>query len=226
MGQNVQREALKLSGEQSVQSLNGETLGPLAGIPIGIKDIIDIAGSATGCGFTPFVHTDHPQVATSTAPIVQKLLDAGAVVVGKTVTTQFASFDPPETRNPWNLQRTPGGSSSGSAAAVASGTAWRHSVHKQVAPSSDLPLIVELPVLNRADTLPMEGIYPLSKRLDHVGFLYFTQLPMADCSGTSVEIIHLQKRLPDLNCVSATCRISMNRLQQECNPRWTNWNRS
>lgn len=91
--------------------------GPLHGIPIGVKDIYDIASWPTLAGIPN--RTASPADADST--MVRRLRDAGAVIVGKTVTTPYAFFDPPPTRNPWNLDRTPGGSSSGSAAAVASG---------------------------------------------------------------------------------------------------------
>ena len=93
-------------------------LSPLFGIPIGIKDIIDIAGQPTGAG-SQLRSTGPP--AERDATVVRKLREAGAIILGKTVTTQFACFDPPPTRNPWNVNRTPGGSSSGSAAAVAAG---------------------------------------------------------------------------------------------------------
>jgi aspartyl-tRNA(Asn)/glutamyl-tRNA(Gln) amidotransferase subunit A len=95
----------------------GNCRGPLHGIPIGIKDIIDVAGLPTAVGFRPW----RDRVAQRDAVLVERLRQAGAVIVGKTVTTQFAWIDPPPTRNPWNLDRTPGGSSSGSAAAVAVG---------------------------------------------------------------------------------------------------------
>jgi Asp-tRNA(Asn)/Glu-tRNA(Gln) amidotransferase A subunit family amidase len=93
-------------------------LSPLFGIPIGIKDIIDIAGQPTGAGSG--LRASGPP-AQRDAMVVRKLREAGAIILGKTVTTQFACFDPPPTRNPWNLDHTPGGSSSGSAAAVAAG---------------------------------------------------------------------------------------------------------
>ena len=95
----------------------GDCRGPLHGIPFGIKDIIDVKGLPTACGFGPW----RDRIAAEDADVVEYLRDAGAVIPGKTVTTQFAWIDPPVTRNPWNLERTPGGSSSGSAAAVATG---------------------------------------------------------------------------------------------------------
>ena len=87
----------------------GAFRGPLHGIPVGIKDIIDVAGLPTRAA-SP-LRDGHR--AADDAPLVAGLKRAGAVVLGKTVTTAFASFDPPPTRNPWDLSRTPGGSSSG-----------------------------------------------------------------------------------------------------------------
>ncbi len=97
------------------QRAQGRPIGPLHGIPVGIKDIIDTTdyptelGSPLGTGRRPW------QDATAVA----KLRAAGAVIIGKTVTTEFAYFQPGKTRNPHDPTRTPGGSSSGSAAAVA-----------------------------------------------------------------------------------------------------------
>jgi aspartyl-tRNA(Asn)/glutamyl-tRNA(Gln) amidotransferase subunit A len=95
----------------------GRDRGPLHGIPLGVKDIIDVAGMPTECGSL----VRRGQTATADAPIVARLRSVGAVIMGKTVTTAYAWIDPPLTRNPWHADRTPGGSSSGSAAAVSSG---------------------------------------------------------------------------------------------------------
>src|SRR5579864_4635380 len=95
----------------------GQWRGPLHGIPLGIKDIFDVFDWPTAAGSKLWANS----IARQDAAVVKRLREAGAVFVGKTVTTQYASFDPPVTRNPWNLERTPGGSSSGSAAAVATG---------------------------------------------------------------------------------------------------------
>ncbi|MGH8248056.1 MAG: amidase family protein, partial [Gammaproteobacteria bacterium] len=89
---------------------------PLLGIPIGIKDIIDVRGMPTKCGSRVREDATH---AALDSEIVAALRDEGAIILGKTVTTDYASFDPPVTRNPWDFAHTPGGSSSGSAAAVA-----------------------------------------------------------------------------------------------------------
>src|SRR3989475_1556116 len=98
--------------------LSGQPIGPLHGVPVGIKDIIDTAdmptenGSVLHAGRTP----------SRDASVVARLRAAGAVIMGKTVTTEFATRAPGKTRNPHNPAHTPGGSSSGSAAAVAAGT--------------------------------------------------------------------------------------------------------
>lgn len=90
-------------------------VGPLHGIPVAVKDIIDVAGLPTRCG-SPI--RDNTPAATD-AWITTRLRAAGAIILGKTVTTEFAYFTPGKTRNPHDPTRTPGGSSSGSAAAVA-----------------------------------------------------------------------------------------------------------
>jgi Asp-tRNA(Asn)/Glu-tRNA(Gln) amidotransferase A subunit family amidase len=92
--------------------------GPLHGVPLGVKDIVDLAGLPTRCG-TP-LRAEHPP-ATADAAIVTAWRAAGATPVGKTVSTEFAYFSPGPTDNPAAPGHTPGGSSSGSAAAVASG---------------------------------------------------------------------------------------------------------
>ena len=91
--------------------------GPLHGVPFAVKDIIDVAGMPTGMGSTIMAGN----VPRASAECVVRLEGAGAIAVGKTVTTEFAYYTPGKTRNPWNTAHTPGGSSSGSAAAVACG---------------------------------------------------------------------------------------------------------
>ena len=95
----------------------GEPLGPLHGVPVGVKDIIATADMPTEDG-TPANRGRQP---TEDAFCVRVLREAGAVIMGKTVTTELATRHPGKTRNPHNLDHTPGGSSSGSAAAVACG---------------------------------------------------------------------------------------------------------
>jgi Asp-tRNA(Asn)/Glu-tRNA(Gln) amidotransferase A subunit family amidase len=95
----------------------GTPLSAIDGMPVGVKDMIDTADMVTGMG-SPLFDGYRPRF---DAASVQGLREAGAVIVGKTVTTEFASSHPRGTRNPWDLTRTPGGSSSGSAAAVGCG---------------------------------------------------------------------------------------------------------
>ena len=93
----------------------GGQLGLLHGIPVGLKDIFYTEGMLTACGSK--VYADFVPEYDSTT--VAKIKEAGGLVMGKAVTTEFATSDPSPTRNPWNLEHTPGGSSSGSSAAVA-----------------------------------------------------------------------------------------------------------
>lgn len=146
----------------------GEPMGPLHGIPIGIKDIIDVEGWPTRCG-SP-LREDHRAVAD--APVVAGLRKAGAIILGKTVTVEFACFDPPPTRNPWDLElkHTPGGSSSGSAVAVAMGMCLgamgTQTGGSLVRPSSYCGIATCKPTFGRVAT---EGIVPVSYHLDHPG---------------------------------------------------------
>lgn len=103
------------NADQELKS--GIDRGPLHGIPIGVKDIIDVRGLPTRCGS----ENTSPDPRSTDAEVVANLRECGAIVLGKTVTCEWACFDPSLTRNPWNLERSPGGSSSGSAAAVAAG---------------------------------------------------------------------------------------------------------
>ena len=96
---------------------SGAPLSPIDGMPIGIKDIIETVDMPTEMGSPLFAGWRSQKDAASVAALRQ----AGALILGKTVTTEFAASEPRGTRNPWNLEHTPGGSSSGSAAAVASG---------------------------------------------------------------------------------------------------------
>ena len=95
----------------------GRPLSPIDGMPIGVKDVIETFDMPTQMGSPLFLGWRSEKDAAS----VRALRDAGAVIVGKTVTTEFAASEPRGTRNPWNTAYTPGGSSSGSATAVAVG---------------------------------------------------------------------------------------------------------
>jgi Asp-tRNA(Asn)/Glu-tRNA(Gln) amidotransferase A subunit family amidase len=112
----IDRErALKQAGERDLARRSGETLGPLHGVPVGVKDIFDTYDMPTEDGTV--LHAGRRPLAD--AAVVSELRAAGAVILGKTVTTELAVYHPGKTRNPRDPERTPGGSSSGSAAAVA-----------------------------------------------------------------------------------------------------------
>lgn len=158
--------ALARAHELDRELAAGRWRGPLHGIPIGIKDLVDVAGWPTAAG-APWLKG---AVATVDAPLVASLRAAGAIILGKTVTTQFACFDPPPTRNPWNLDRTPGGSSSGSAAAVATGMCLG-AIGSQTGGSITRPASF-CGVAGCKPThglVPLAGVYPLSPSLDHGG---------------------------------------------------------
>ena len=139
---------------------------PLLGIPVGVKDIIDVAGLPTKAGSV--LRADHR--AERDAPIVKILRDLGAIVLGKTETTQFATRDHARTRNPWNLDRSPGGSSAGSAAAVASGMCMA-ALGTQTGGSITRPTsFCGVASFKGAwGAWPLEDIVPVSGHLDHVG---------------------------------------------------------
>jgi aspartyl-tRNA(Asn)/glutamyl-tRNA(Gln) amidotransferase subunit A len=144
---------------------NGPT-SPLHGIPVGIKDIIYTKGVKTTC-CSP-IYADF--VPDYDATVISRLKDAGAIIMGKTVTTQFASGDPSPTRNPWNTEHTPGGSSSGSAAGLAArmfpaslGTQTGGSVLR---PASYNGVVGLKPTFGR---ISKHGVYPLAWSLDTVG---------------------------------------------------------
>ncbi|WP_254511091.1 amidase [Anatilimnocola floriformis] len=171
-----------------------EPTSPLFGIPLAIKDIIDVAGWPTKCG-SPLRGS---QPALKDAPAVAALREAGAIFLGKTVTTEFASFDPPITKNPWNLAHTPGGSSSGSAAATslemcfgALGTQTGGSI---IRPASFCGVSGFKPPFGEVS---LEQIEPLAFHLDHVGpiarrvsdlYLIYQQLAARASGGVEATV--------------------------------------
>jgi len=175
----VDREgALQEASRREAELRDGRDRGPLHGIPLGVKDIIDVAGMATRAGSAL---TDEATKAAD-APLVARLREAGAIVLGKTVTTELACFDPPPTRNPWNLLRTPGGSSSGSACAVAAGMCLgalgSQTGGSITRPASYCGVAGLKPTHGRLD---VTGIVPVSRHLDHPG-------PIARCVA-DLEIV-------------------------------------
>jgi Asp-tRNA(Asn)/Glu-tRNA(Gln) amidotransferase A subunit family amidase len=144
----------------------GHYRGALHGIPIAIKDIFDVFDWPTAAGSKLWAQS----IAREDAEVVKRLRQAGAIFLGKTVTTQYASFDPPVTRNPWNGERTPGGSSSGSAAAVSTlmclGAMGSQTGGSITRPASYCGVAGCKPTYG---LVPLTGILPLAPSMDHPG---------------------------------------------------------
>ena len=162
--------AFRVVDEQGARSrakqLDDRVAGPLHGLVAGVKDVIDTAGLRTGYGSALF--TDHQP--TADADVVTALRQAGATVLGKTESTEFAMFQPARTRNPADPDRTPGGSSSGSAAAVAAGMVpvalGTQTAGSVIRPAAYCGVYGFKPSWGWASTT---GIWRLSEHLDTVG---------------------------------------------------------
>src|SRR5262245_10334006 len=146
--------------------LSGRPIGPLHGVPVGIKDIIDTAdmptenGSVLHAGRTP----------SRDAAVISRLREAGAVIMGKTVTTEFATRTPGKTHNPHDPEHTPGGSSSGSAAAVAAEMVplalGSQTTGSTIRPASFCGVYALKPTHG---LISRRGMFQLSRSMDHVG---------------------------------------------------------
>jgi Asp-tRNA(Asn)/Glu-tRNA(Gln) amidotransferase A subunit family amidase len=149
--------------------------GPLSEIPFGVKDIVETKGMATEYGSPLY----KGRVGTEDAAIIREMRSRGAILLGKTVTTAFAYRTPGPTRNPRNVEHTPGGSSSGSAAAVAAGmvpfTIGEQTRGSMLRPASFCGVTGFKPT---HDLLPMEGVLPLAKSLDTLGLYTHTPADM------------------------------------------------
>ncbi len=166
------REGARARCDLLTQELRrGQYRGLLHGIPLGIKDIYDVFDWPTAAGSRLWTQS----IARRDATVVARLRQAGAVFLGKTTTTQYASFDPSPTRNPWNLSRTPGGSSSGSAAALACrmclGAIGSQTGGSITRPASYCGVAGCKPTFGRVSC---DGVVPLAPSMDHPG-------PMANC---------------------------------------------
>ena len=160
---------------------------PLYGTLVAVKDIFHVSGFVTKAG-----SVIPPELfAGPEATCVQMLREAGALILGKSVTTEFAYFEPGPTRNPHNLSHTPGGSSSGSAAAVAAGlchlSLGTQTIGSVIRPAAFCGIIGFKPTLGR---IPTEGLVYFSRTLDQIGF--FTQ----DLPGTEQAASVLCKPAP------------------------------
>lgn len=165
----VDREKVLDQAERlSREAEEGNFRSPMHGIPVGVKDIYYTAGMRTTMGSSIYSGF----VPTIDADTVTDLKEAGAVILGKTETTEFALHDPAPTMNPWNTGHTPGGSSSGSAAAVAVGMAPM-ALGSQTGGSVLRPACYcgVVGFKGTYDLLSRGGVFPLSWSLDHIGFM-------------------------------------------------------
>lgn len=158
---------------------NADDPGPLCGLRVGVKDIIDVAGLPTRNGSRAY---DDATPATEDAAVVRALRNAGAQVVGKTTTTEFAFTDPTDCRNPHALERSPGGSSSGSGAAVAAGLV-DCALGTQTAGSLCRPAAYcgAVGLKPSYGSLPMAGVTPLAPSFDTVGVIARSVALAAKC---------------------------------------------
>jgi aspartyl-tRNA(Asn)/glutamyl-tRNA(Gln) amidotransferase subunit A len=163
---------------------------PLHGIPIGVKDIIDVAGWPTVAGFEPY----RGRIAQQDAEIITRLKSLGAVVLGKTQTTPFAVGDPAPTRNPWNLAKSPAGSSAGSGAAVPAGMV-PIALGSQTAGSMLRPAAFNgsLGMKPTYGWMSLDGVIPLCWSLDHLGLYAGSvedmSLVYGAVTGTEIDVI-------------------------------------
>jgi Asp-tRNA(Asn)/Glu-tRNA(Gln) amidotransferase A subunit family amidase len=170
----------------------GESVGQLAGIPLAVKDIMDTADMPTAYGSAVY----EGNLPRKDADVVSRVREADAVLFGKTVTTELAYFTPGPTANPWNLAHTPGGSSSGSAAAVASGMVplglGSQTAGSLIRPASYCGVFALKPTF---DLISGEGVKPFAPSLDTIGWLSNSaedlELMRSALQGESFE------RLPD-----------------------------
>jgi Asp-tRNA(Asn)/Glu-tRNA(Gln) amidotransferase A subunit family amidase len=197
----------------------GARPGPLQGLPIGVKDNIDVAGMPTRKGSAIMAGN----VPTATAQCVARLEAAGAIVLGKTVTTEFAYFSPGKTRNPWNAAHTPGGSSSGSAAAVATGMAaaalGTQTNGSIVRPAAFCGVVGYKPTFG---TVPNQGTLDPWPSLDHTGVLARSVADaalFASCmvdGGKHLAAARRSKRPPRLVAVRSPVWDEADAAQKDC----------
>jgi Asp-tRNA(Asn)/Glu-tRNA(Gln) amidotransferase A subunit family amidase len=160
-----------------VQPLSPLGEGPLFGMPFGVKDIFDVAGLR--CEWGSPIHAG--RVPTADSALVRRLRELGGICVGKTHTTTFAYFDAAPTRNPYRLTHTPGGSSSGSAAAVACGMVpvalGSQTQGSMLRPASFCGVVGFKPTIG---LLPLDGVMPFAPTLDTAGLFTANAADMAD----------------------------------------------
>ena len=186
-----EQHALEQARAADERKRSGETIGPLHGVPVGVKDIIDTADMPTENGTV--LHKG--RTPRDDAAVVKALRAAGAVILGKTVTTECAYFAPGETRNPHNPEHTPGGSSSGSAAAVAAGMVplalGSQTNGSTIRPAAFCGAYGFKPTHG---LVPRSGVLELSRTLDHVGLFART---IDDIALLAEELAGYHERDPD-----------------------------
>ncbi len=162
------RAELMAEAAESDRARAADEVGPLHGIPIGIKDIVDVCGLPTKCGSRSM---EDCAPAIEDAPLVRGFKAAGGIILGKTVTQEFAAgtISAPS-RNPWDLDRIPGGSSGGSAAAIGAGMALL-TIGTDTGGSIRCPASVcgVTGLKPTYGTVSRRGIYPLAWSLDTAG---------------------------------------------------------
>lgn len=177
--------ALDAARDAEKDIVAGRARGPLHGVPVGIKDIIDVAGLPTTCHSKILLDN----IAAEDAAVISRLRAAGAILLGKLSLHEFATGGPsfdlpfPPARNPWNIAHHPGGSSSGSGAALAAGlvplalgTDTGGSVRNPAAACGIVGLKPTYGLVSR------RGVFPLAFTLDHIG-------PMARCVGDAALLL-------------------------------------
>jgi len=177
--------ALNAARDAEKEIVAGRARGPLHGVPVGIKDIIDIAGLPTTCHSKILLDN----VAAEDAAVISRLRAAGAILLGKLSLHEFATGGPsfdlpfPPARNPWNVAHHPGGSSSGSGAALAAGlvplalgTDTGGSIRNPAAACGIVGLKPTYGLVSR------RGVFPLAFTLDHIG-------PMTRCVGDAALLL-------------------------------------
>lgn len=164
----IDQDSLRKNAQLSDKEVSQGLQSGIHGIPIGVKDIYYTKGTKTTMGSPIF----KDYVPNEDADMVRAIHEAGAITLGKTETTEFALHDPAPTKNPWNTLHTPGGSSSGSAAAVATGMCQvafgSQTGGSVIRPASYCGIVG---VKTTYDLLSRNNVFPLSWSLDHIGYM-------------------------------------------------------
>ena len=195
--------ALTLAAGRDAERMQGGHTGALHGVPVGVKDVYDTDDLPTEMGSPAFVGNQPGK----NAELVERILAAGGYALGKTATTEFAYMHPAETRNPWNTRHTPGGSSSGSAAAVAAGhvpvavgTQTNGSV---IRPAAFCGVVGFKPSL---DSLPIQGALPFAESLDQVGVF---ARAVADAAYFAASVAESGRFAPEIEGLSRPPKIAV-----------------